>query len=114
GLEIHLPERFAEIEMLLRRKTVIALGAEAMVLDVVARILAVGHFGQRQVGDLRERVVERLRELLFFRLERRNFGLQARDLGHKRLRRRLLVAFLRPTALPPPPLAPRPAPPPPP
>src|SRR6476646_10685284 len=78
GLEIHLPERLAEIEMLLRREAVVALGAEAMVLDVAAGALAGRHFRQWQVGDLRERVVELLGELLFFRLERRDFGLQSR------------------------------------
>src|SRR5262245_3951898 len=100
GLEIHLPERLAEIEMLLWREAVIALGAEAMVLDVAARILAVRHFGQRHVRDLRKRVVERVGELLFFRLERRDLGLQARDFGEERLRRRFLVAFLRGADLP--------------
>src|SRR5262249_60093366 len=77
GLEIHLPERFAEIEMLLRREAIVALGAEAMVLDVAAGGLAVRHFGrgQRHVGNLRERVVERLGELLFLRLEPRDLAL---------------------------------------
>src|SRR5262249_45408281 len=86
--------------MLPRREAVIALATEAMILDVAAWVLAVRHFGQRQIGDLREHIVELLRELLFFRLERRDFGLQARDLGHKRLRRRFLVAFLRRADLP--------------
>src|SRR5262249_31429647 len=100
GLEIHLPEPLAEIEMLLRREAVIALGTEAMMLDVAAWVLAVRHFGQRQIGDLRERVVERLGELLFSRLERRDLGLQARALGHERLPRRFFVAFLRRADLP--------------
>src|SRR5262245_66048073 len=83
--------------MLLLLEAIVALGAEAMVLDVAAGVLAVRHFGrgQRHVGNLRERVVERLGELLFLRLEPRDLGLQARDLGHERLRRRFLVAFLR-------------------
>src|SRR5262249_21144794 len=69
GLEIHLPEPLAEIEMLLRREAVIALGTEAMMLDVAAWVLAVRHFGQRQIVDLRELVAERLGALLFFRLD---------------------------------------------
>src|SRR5262249_48846788 len=71
GLEIHLPEPLAKIEMLLRREAIIALGAEAVMLDVAAWVLAVRHFGcgQRQIGNLRERVVERLGEPLFLRLE---------------------------------------------
>src|SRR5262249_21322423 len=56
--------------------------------------------GQRQIGNLRERAVELIGELLFLRLERRDLGLQARDLGHERLRRRFLVAFLRRADLP--------------
>src|SRR5262245_56927740 len=88
--------------MLLQREAVGALGAEAMVLDVAAWVFAVRHFGcgQRQIGNLRERAVELIGELLFFRLERRDLGLQARDLGHERLRRRFLVAFLRRADLP--------------
>src|SRR5437879_1381099 len=95
GLEVHLPQSFTEIEMLLRRESVIALGAETMVLDVIGCLLAVRHVLERQVGDLRQRVVELLRELLLFCLERRDFGFQTCDLGKERLRRRLLVALLR-------------------
>src|SRR5882724_3974589 len=69
GLEVHLVERLAEIEMLPGRKAVIALGPEMMVLDIVVDVLAVRHLGRRkrQVRDLRERVVELLRELLLLR-----------------------------------------------
>src|SRR5260370_1935367 len=81
--------------MLLRGEAVVALSAEAMVLDVVAGVRAVRHFRQREIGDLRERVIEFFGELLFLRLERRDLGLQARDLGHERLCRRFLVASLR-------------------
>src|SRR5262249_32273066 len=76
--EIHLSEHLSEIEMLLRRESVVGLGTETMMLDVLCCIVAVGHVLKRQVGDLRERVIERVRELLFFRLERRNFGFEAR------------------------------------
>ena len=41
GLEIHLPKRFTEIEMLLGIKTKIVLRTEVMVFDVVVRVLAV-------------------------------------------------------------------------
>src|SRR5262245_47932259 len=93
--EIHLSEHLTEIEMLLRRESVVGLGTETMMLDVLCCIVAVGHVLKRQVGDLRERVIERVRELLFFRLERRNFGFEARNLCHQCLRRRFLVAFFR-------------------
>ena len=95
GLEVHLPQSFTEIEMLLRRESVIALGAETMVLDVIGCLLAVRHVLERQVGDLRKRVLELLRELLLLCLERGDFGFQACDLGNERLRRRLLIAFFR-------------------
>ena len=55
-LEIHLAERFAEIEMLLGREPVRALGAELVVLDIVVRIRAVRHIVGRQIRNLRERV----------------------------------------------------------
>ena len=58
GLEIHLAERFAKLEMLLRRERVVALGPETMMLDIVVRVLAVGHFVERQIGNFGERVVE--------------------------------------------------------
>ena len=60
SLEIHLAERFAELEMLLRRERVVALRAEAMMLDIVVRVLAVRHIVERQVGNLRQRLVELL------------------------------------------------------
>ena len=96
-LEVHLAERLTEIEMLLGRKAVAVLGPEMMVLHIVVGVLAVRHVGRRkrQVRNLRERVVEFLRELLLLRFQRRNRGLQLRDLGEKLLRRRFLVAFLR-------------------
>src|SRR5215813_3558145 len=76
GIEIHLPERFAELEMLLRRETVASLGTEAVVLHIIACVLAVRSLRQRQVGNLRKRIVEFLRELLLLRLERRDFFFQ--------------------------------------
>ena len=47
GLEIHLAQRFAEIEMLLRREGISSLRPETMMLDVVVFVLAVGHFVER-------------------------------------------------------------------
>ena len=44
SLEIHLAQRFAKLEVLLRRESVITFGAEAMMLDVVFFIFAVRHF----------------------------------------------------------------------
>ena len=58
SLEIHLAERFAEVEMLLGRKRVVALGAETMMLDVVLLVLAVGHFVERQIGNFGERIIQ--------------------------------------------------------
>ncbi len=97
GLEIHLAQRFAEIEVLLGRKAVAALRTEMMMLHIVVQILAVRHFGRRkrQVRNLRKRVLELLGELLLLRFQRRYRGLQFRDLGQKLLRRRFLVALLR-------------------
>ena len=80
--------------MLLRCEAVIALGPEMMVLDVGALVLPIGHLVKRQVGNLRESLVELLGELLFRRFERWNLGLEPRDLGHQRLRRRFPVAAL--------------------
>ena len=95
GLEVHLAERLAEFEMLLGREAVIALRPEMMVLDIGALVLAVRHLIERQIGNLRERLVELRRKLLFLRFERRNLGLEARDLGHERLGGGFLVALLR-------------------
>src|SRR2546429_6183639 len=100
GLEIHLPERLAEVEMLLRLKAVITLGTETMVLDVVARVLPIRYFVKRQIRNLRKRVVELLRSFFRLLLQLRDFRFQARDFGKKRLRRRFLVAFLRRADLP--------------
>ena len=58
GLEVHLAERLAQIEMLLRRESIVALRPKMMVLDVGALVLPIGHFIERQVWDLRERLVE--------------------------------------------------------
>ncbi len=50
-LEVHLAQRLAELEMLLRREGVVALGPELMVLDIAVLVSPVGHFFERQVGD---------------------------------------------------------------
>ena len=57
GLEIHLAERFAEIEMLFRLERVVAPGPEMMMLDIVVLVLAVGHVVERQIGNFGKRVV---------------------------------------------------------
>ena len=95
GFEVHLAERLAEFEMLLRRESIIALRPEMMVLDIGALVLAVRHLIERQIGNLRKRLVELRRKLLFLRFERGNLGLEARDLGHERLGGGFLVALLR-------------------
>src|SRR5262249_6024863 len=60
GLEVHLAERFAEFEMLLWGERKISLGAEAMMLDIVARIFAIGYVVERQIRNFSERSVQRL------------------------------------------------------
>ena len=54
GFEIHLAERFAEIEMLLRCERIIAFCPKTMTLDVVVCILAVGHVVERQIWEFRQ------------------------------------------------------------
>src|SRR3954454_25092993 len=85
GFEIHLTERLAEFEMLLRREPEIALRPEMMVLHVGAFVRAIRHVVERQIGNLRNYLVELRRKLLFLRFERGNLGLEARDFGHERL-----------------------------
>ena len=57
GLEIHLAERFAKLEMLLWLERIVAPGPEMMALDVVVLVLAVGHVVERQIGDFGKCVV---------------------------------------------------------
>src|SRR5438552_11216178 len=95
GLEIHQAERFAEIEMLLRLESVIALRAEAMMLDVVVGSRALGNVLERQIWNFRERVIERgngLPLLVLACLDRR---LQSGDLCHERGRAVLVLVRLR-------------------
>jgi len=51
--------------MLFGRERIPALGAEAVMLDIVAGILAVGDLGKGQVRDVSERVHQIVRELSF-------------------------------------------------
>ena len=50
-LEVHLTERFAEIEMLFWRERIIAFRPEMVVLDIVACVFSVGDIVKRQVGN---------------------------------------------------------------
>src|SRR5262245_6096240 len=97
GLEVHLAETLAEIEMLLRLEAVIVLRPEAVMLDIAALVRAIRHLGQRQVRNPRQRLVELLGKRLGLVLQCRDLGLEPRDLGHQRLRRTFLVALLRRT-----------------
>ena len=72
GLEIHLAERLAQFEMLLRREVIVALGAEMMMLDIAVLVVAVRHLVERQVRNCGERVVEFLRAAFSLRFELRN------------------------------------------
>src|SRR5580704_15910919 len=94
SLEIHLAERLAEIKMLLGPKAVVSLGPKMMMLDVLARILAVRHLVERQIRYLRKRLFQSLGELPFLLLQVGNQGLERGDLGQQLLGRFLLVAFL--------------------
>src|SRR5262249_1415018 len=93
-LEVHLAERFPKLEMLLWRERVIALRGEAMMLQVVAGVFAVGHIVERHIRDLRERIVECLRGCLFPRLQSWNGILQSGDLRHQLGGLFLAFAFL--------------------
>ena len=94
GCKIHLPERFADIEMLFWCKVEVSLGSEMVPLDIVARVLAVRYIFARHVRKLGQRVIELLRGLLLCSFERRNLGLQAANFRKQSLRSRFLVALL--------------------
>ena len=77
GLEIHLAERLAELEMLLRRERVIALRPEMMVLDIAVLVRAVRHLVERQVREFaRAPSSSSVDSCLLLRFERRNLGLE--------------------------------------
>ena len=94
GLEIHLPERFAELEVLLWRKRIVPFGTKMVMLNVVFCILAVGHLVERQVRNFRQRVVQLFGDLLFLSLHGGDQGFQLRDFRHQRLRGRLVLLGL--------------------
>src|SRR5580658_5072824 len=80
--------------MLLGRKRIIAPGAEAMMLDVVLFVLAVGDLVERQIWDLRQRIVERLGGGFLLRLYRRHRLLQRADFTQEALGLFLVLVFL--------------------
>ena len=94
-LEIHLSERFAQIEMLLRLECVVAFFAEYMMLDVAARVGAVRHVIERRVGDLRKLLVERGGQSFLLVLHRRQRGLELGDFGHQLARLGLILRLFR-------------------
>ena len=71
-----------------------------MAFDIVVGVLAVRHFLERQVGNLRERVVETDGKLVFLRLESRYLTFQTRNFGQQRSSSCFLVALLRCPDLP--------------
>ncbi len=81
--------------MLVGRKRVIALRTKAMLFDVILLVLPVGHFVERQIGNFRQRVVERLGRILFLCLKRRHQFFKPGDLGHQSLGSILVLTFLR-------------------
>ena len=56
--EIHHAERFADLEMLLGLKSIVAFAAGLVTLDIAFLVRAVRHVGERRVGDLRKLHVE--------------------------------------------------------
>ena len=94
GLKVHLAKTLAEIEMLLRRKAIMAFRPEAMVLDVA---LGSSPSGTSGAGSGRLGIcasaASSSSESFFSSVS--SAGISARDLGHERLRRRFLVAFFR-------------------
>ncbi len=82
--EIHLSQRFAELEMLLRNESVIPLRPELVVLHIGVLVEAVGDVVGRQIGDTRQRLFEFAGCLLLVRLQRRNGVLELGDLRHQR------------------------------
>ena len=95
GLEIHLAERFAEIEMLLGRKFQVWLLAEFVVLDIALLVGAVRHFIERRVRNGGENIVELLLRLSGSLLQFRNCALQFRDRCHQSIGARLVLGFFR-------------------
>src|SRR5262245_33098019 len=89
--EIHLSERFAQVEMLLGLEAVVALGTEAVPLDISTLVVAVGHIVGRQVGKLGKPFLQAGFRLLGCRFERRDAVLQLGDLGHQLVGARVVL-----------------------
>ena len=97
GLEVHQPQRLAQLEMLLRREIFffeIARQAELVMLDIVFGVLAVRHFVERQVRDRGENRVQLGLGVLRRLFELRQIVLQRGDLGHQRIGARLVFRLL--------------------
>ena len=87
-LEVHQPQRLAELKMLLRFEIVGEMRrfADPAQLDVVSLVLAVGRFGGGQIGDRGEFDVELLSRRFLRRLEVGHGRLEFGDFGFERLR----------------------------
>src|SRR4029079_8723484 len=94
-LEIHLFERFAQIEVLFRLECVVTLFAEHMMLDIAAGVGAIRHFVERRVGDLREFLVERSGQSFLLFLHRGQQGFELGDFGHQLACLGLILCLLR-------------------
>jgi hypothetical protein len=81
ALEIHIAERFADLEMLLRRVVPTRLFADNAGDDVIVLVLANGNVVERNVRDTREGVVERGGQLPFLFLGGGKRRLDLGDLG---------------------------------
>src|SRR5437588_4478918 len=80
--------------MLFGRERIAALGAKAMMLDVVAWFFPVGHVVERQIRYLRKRIVERFRSHLLRRLQRGDGLFERSDLRHELGGLFLILGFL--------------------
>ena len=64
-IEVHEPEPFADIEMLLRREGKLAYGPMFADLAIGAFVAALGYFIERNIGNFREHSVELLAKPAF-------------------------------------------------
>ena len=80
--------------MLLGLERVISLGAVPAMLDIAVLVGAVRHVVERQVGDLREFLIEFVAKFFLLGLQRRQRDFKLVHLGHQLLRRGLVLFLL--------------------
>ncbi len=94
SLEIHQPQRLADLVMLLGRKIEVRLLPMAVTDDIGGFVRAVGHVIQRQVRQGRQRIVQSARNRPLLLLKPCHGALEIGDPSHQRLRFRLVAARL--------------------